>query len=261
MNLIKCTTLQVYLNKLGGEISMTDLVFILDIQEIYVSGKPYGKDPTWNEIPKPKPNKVGDLIKYDGTYVPIENFNDEIKPSIAGIYIGDNSEGKHLIIPGNKENYTYQESGIKWCEDSIIPFDINPEDLLDVPANLVDLINKSNGKSQTEKILAAAAANSKPNTYFPAANFCKLFAPGFHDGKWYLPSTGELHLLNGISMNPVLESIKTVYPDLQVLSTQWSSTQRTDSDSYCPMIEYNDISSYASNNSTDPCVIPMLQID
>lgn len=46
MNLIKCSTLKVYLNKLGGEISMTDLVFILDIQEIYVSGKPYGKDPT-----------------------------------------------------------------------------------------------------------------------------------------------------------------------------------------------------------------------
>lgn len=36
MNLIKCSTLQIYLNKLGGEISMTDLVFILDIQEIYV---------------------------------------------------------------------------------------------------------------------------------------------------------------------------------------------------------------------------------
>ena len=64
MNLIKCSTLQIYLNKLGGEISMTDLVFILDIQEIYVSGKPYSKDPIWNEIPKPKPNKVGDLIKY-----------------------------------------------------------------------------------------------------------------------------------------------------------------------------------------------------
>ena len=38
MNLIKCSTLELYLNKLGGEIKDIDMVFVEDVQEVYVGG-------------------------------------------------------------------------------------------------------------------------------------------------------------------------------------------------------------------------------
>ena len=46
MKLIKCISLNLYLNKLGGEISNDDMVFVEDVQEVYVGGQPYGKDPS-----------------------------------------------------------------------------------------------------------------------------------------------------------------------------------------------------------------------
>ena len=83
---------------------------------------------------------------------------------------------------------------------------------------------KFNGKSQTDKILAAAAANSKPATYFGVANFCKSFAPGFKDGEWYLPSVGELLLINK-SYSNILRSITNIYPNITSLGYHWSSNQ------------------------------------
>ena len=49
MKLVKCATLELYLDKLGSEIDNLDLVFVEDVQEIYVDGVPYGKDPIWIE--------------------------------------------------------------------------------------------------------------------------------------------------------------------------------------------------------------------
>ena len=94
-----------------------------------------------------------------------------------------------MFIPAsNKFNWSsipYKD----WCINNEL---FIPSDGFDIVGSVDTVKTRFNGKSQTEKILAAAAANSKPNNYFPAADFCKSFTPGFKDGEWYLPAIGEL---------------------------------------------------------------------
>ena len=91
MNLIKCSTLELYLSKLGGEIKDIDMVFVEDVQEVYVGGQPYGKDPVWNEIPNPLDGiQIGDYVTKEGKLIKFADYQDTDRGNLAGIYIGDN---------------------------------------------------------------------------------------------------------------------------------------------------------------------------
>lgn len=70
------------------------------------------------------------------------------------------------------------KNSFKWCNEYTIPTSIYESINLEDVTESFDLARtKFNGKSQTDKILSAAADNNKPSNYFPAANFCKSFAP------------------------------------------------------------------------------------
>ena len=235
MKLIKCSTLELYLNKLGGEISNDDMVFVEDVQEVYIRGQPYGKDPILNEISNPLDGiQIGDYVTKEGKLIKFADYQETDRENLAGIYIGDNSEtGGKLLIPANSE-FTYNSQGnLSWCDESPIPTEIyNSINPSDSTTSKDTVVTKFNGKSQTEKILAAAAANSKPATYFGEANFCKSFAPGFKDGEWYLPAVGELLLINK-SYSTILQSITKIYPSITSLTyNYWSSNQFSKGDSW-----------------------------
>ena len=235
MNLIKCSTLELYLNKLGGEIKDVDMVFVEDVQEVYVGGQPYGKDPVWNEISNPLDGiQIGDYVTKEGNLIKFADYQDTDRDNLAGIYIGDHPEtNEKLLIPAST-GFTYNSQGnLSWCDESPIPTEIyNSINPSDSTTSKDTVVTKFNGKSQTEKILAAAAANSKPATYFGEANFCKSFAPGFKDGEWYLPSVGELLLINK-SYSNILQSITKIYPSITSLTyNYWSSNQFSKGDSW-----------------------------
>ena len=112
MNLIKCSTLELYLNKLGGEIKDIDMVFVEDVQEVYVGGQPYGKDPIWNEIPV---LEIGDYYTKSGGFIKFSDYRDTARDNLAGIYIGDHPEThKRLLIPANIDfEYNSIKGGLK----------------------------------------------------------------------------------------------------------------------------------------------------
>ena len=225
MNFVRCETLELYFSKLGTDIDNRDMVFVEDSKEIYTDGKPYGKDINWIEPPKPE---IGDYYTKTGGLIRFSELTDDDKDNLAGIYVGDHPEtGDKLLIPANAGfAYNSTQGGLKWCEDYPIPTDIqNSINPSDVTTNSTEARTKFNGKSQTDKILAAAAANSKPATYFGEANFCKSFVPGFKDGEWYLPAVGELLLINK-SYSTILKSITKIYPSITSLTHwYWSSNQ------------------------------------
>ena len=235
------------------------MVFVEDVQEVYVGGQPYGKDPIWNEIPNPLDGiQIGDYITKEGKLIKFSDYQDTDRDNLAGIYVGDHPEtGEKLLIPANAGfAYNSTQGGLKWCEENPIPFDINPSD---ITTDKSVAKTKFNGKSQTEKILAAAAANSKPNTYFPASNFCKSFAPGFKDGEWYLPSVGELLLIKK-SQSTILRSIIKIFPAITSFSYwYWSSNQENSGWSWRVSLDSGSVS-YDNVIYYDSYIVPFLAI-
>ena len=255
MNFVKCETLELYLSKLGTDIDNRDMVFVEDSKEIYTDGKPYGKDINWIE---PLKLEIGDYYTKTGGLIKFSELTDDDKDNLAGIYVGDHPEtGEKLLIPANAGfAYNSTQGGLKWCEENPIPFDINPSD---ITTDKSVAKTKFNGKSQTEKILAAAAANSKPNTYFPASNFCKSFAPGFKDGEWYLPSVGELLLINK-SYSTILQSVTKVFSAITSLPYwYWSSNQYSAGDSWRVGLSSGDVV-HTTVNTSGTYVVPFLAI-
>ena len=259
MNFVRCKTLELYFSKLGTDIDNRDMVFVEDSKEIYTDGKPYGKDINWIEPPKPE---IGDYYTKTGGLIRFSELTDDDKDNLAGIYVGDHPEtGDKLLIPANAGfAYNSSQGGLKWCDDYPIPTDIqNSINPSDVTTNSTEARTKFNGKSQTDKILAAAAANSKPDTYFGEANFCKSFAPGFKDGEWYLPAVGELLLINK-SYSTILQSITKIYPSITSLAYwYWSSDQYSASHSWLVYLGSGNVV-YNRVNYSDYFVVPFLAI-
>ena len=240
----------------GGEIKDVDMVFVEDVQEVYVGGQPYGKDPIWIEPPKPE---IGDYITKSGGFIKFANYQDTDRDNLAGIYIGDNPEtGEKLFIPANVGfEYNSNQRGLNWCSSYPIKFDINPSDMT---TNSTEVISKFNGKSQTNKILAAAAANDKPDTYFGVANFCKSFAPGFKDGEWYLPSMGELKIIYK-SWSNILQSVTKIYPLITSFENWcWSSNQATNESSWRASLKSDKLGYTLVINYTYYYIVPFLAI-
>lgn len=256
MNFVRCETLELYFSKLGTDINNRDMIFVEDSKEIYTDGKPYGKDINWIEPPKPE---IGDYYTKTGGLIRFSELTDDDKDNLAGIYVGDHPEtGDKLLIPANAGfAYNSTQGGLKWCNDYPIPTDIqNSINPSDVTTNSTEARTKFNGKSQTDKILAAA--NSKPATYFGEANFCKSFAPGFKDGEWYLPSVGELLLINK-SYSTILQSVTKVFSAITLLAYYWSSNQYSARDSWRVNLDSGTVDDrYVSYSSSD--VVPFLAI-
>lgn len=170
MKLTKCNTLELYFDKLGSEIDENDLVFVDDVQEIYVSGIPYGKESNWIEPPKPE---IGSYVTKSRDIIKLSEYTDDNRNELAGIYIGDHPEtGLMLLIPAST-NFTYPTTQAErlWCNDATLSDDIyNDINLEDVTTSSSVAHTKLNGKYQTEKILAAAVSNGKSKSYFPASN-------------------------------------------------------------------------------------------
>ena len=259
MNFVKCETLELYLSKLGTDIDNRDMVFVEDSKEIYTDGKPYGKDINWIELPKPE---IGDYYTKTGGLIRFSELTDGDKDNLAGIYVGDHPEtGDKLLIPANAGfAYNSTQGGLKWCDESPIPTEIyNSINPSDSTTSKDTVVTKFNGKSQTEKILAAAAANSKPATYFGEANFCKSFAPGFKDGEWYLPAVGELLLINK-SYSTILQSVTKVFSAVTSLEYwYWSSNQYSASSSWYVYLLSGRVGNSDVINS-DYSVVPFLAI-
>ena len=213
MKLIKCISLNLYLNKLGGEISNDDMVFVEDVQEVYVGGQPYGKDPSWNSYFN---IGVGEYLLKDNTVKTISTLQESDKQNIVGICIGIHPTTKEfMIIPGNPD-FVYSTRR-KWCTEVPVPFEM-PE----VTPVFGQETTKLDGMSYTNTILDYASKNSKEPDFFTSANFCKSFSPGYRDGDWYLPSVGELTILANI-WNTVKPSIDNIYPSLTMWNNLWSS--------------------------------------
>ena len=259
MNFVRCETLELYFSKLGTDIDNRDMVFVEDVQEVYVGGQPYGKDINWIEPPKPE---IGDYYTKTGGLIRFSELTDDDKDNLAGIYVGDHPEtGDKLLIPANAGfAYNSSQGSLKWCDDYPIPTDIqNSINPSDVTINSTEARTKFNGKSQTDKILAAAAANSKPATYFGVANFCKSFAPGFKDGEWYLPAVGELLLINK-SYSTILQSITKIYPSITSLAYwYWSSNQYSAYRSWYVSLDSGNVD-YHGVDTSAICVVPFLAI-
>ena len=259
MNFVRCKTLELYFSKLGTDIDNRDMVFVEDSKEIYTDGKPYGKDINWIEPPKPE---IGDYYTKTGRLIRFSELTDDDKDNLAGIYVGDHPEtGDKLLIPANAGfAYNSTQGGLKWCDDYPIPTEIqNSINPSDIATNSTEARTKFNGKSQTDKILAAAAANSKPATYFGEANFCKSFAPGFKNGEWYLPSVGELLLINK-SYSTILQSITKIYSSITSLSYwYWSSNQYSATHSWHVRLPLGDVD-YLTVDSSGNYVVPFLAI-
>lgn len=259
MNFVRCETLELYFSKLGTDIDNRDMVFVEDFKEIYTDGKPYGKDINWIEPPKPE---IGGYYTKTGELIRFSELTDDDKDNLAGIYVGDHPEtGDKLLIPANAGfAYNSTQGSLKWCDDYPIPTDIqNSINPSDVTTNYTEARTKFNGKSQTGKILAAAAANSKPATYFGEANFCKSFAPGFKDWEWYLPSVGELLLINK-SYSTILQSITKIYPSITTLAYYyWSSNQYSADRSWGVYLDSGSVGDTGVNYSVR-YVVPFLAI-
>lgn len=259
MNFVRCETLELYLSKLGTDIDNRDMVFVEDSKEIYTDGKPYGKDINWIEPPKPE---IGDYYTKTGGLIRFSELTDDDKDNLAGIYVGDHPEtGDKLLIPANAGfAYNSTQGRLKWCDDYPIPTNIqNSINPSDVTTNSTEARTKFNGKSQTDKILAAAAANSKPATYFGEANFCKSFAPGFKNGEWYLPSVGELLLINK-SYSTILQSVTKVFSAITSLEYwYWSSNQFSAHDSWDVNLGSGNVGNGSVYHSGD-YVVPFLAI-
>ena len=259
MNFVRCETLELYFSKLGTDIDNRDMVFVEDSKEIYTDGKPYGKDINWIE---PSKLEIGNYYTKTGGLIKFSELTDDDKDNLAGIYIGDHPEtGDKLLIPANAGfAYNSTQGSLKWCDDYPIPTDIqNSINPSDITTNSTETRTKFNGKSQTDKILAAAAANNKPNTYFPVANFCKSFAPGFHNGEWYLPSVGELLLINK-SYSTILQSVTKVFSAITSLEYwYWSSNQHSANYSWNVYLSSANVD-YRNVDFSDRCVVPFLAI-
>ena len=213
MKLVKCVSLEVYLNKLGTEISANDLVFVLDAQEIYVNGIPYGKDPEWNITFS---INLGEYLLKDNTTRTIDTLQESDKQNIVGICAGVHPTTKaFIIIPGNPD-FVYSTRR-KWCTEVPVPFSM-PE----VTPTFGQETTFLDGITYTNKILQYASENSKEPDFFTSVNYCKTFSPGYRDGNWYLPSVGELTLLasNWSTIKPLIDNI---YPSLVMWNNLWSS--------------------------------------
>lgn len=204
----------------GCEIKDVDMVFVEDVQEVYIGGQPYGKDPIWIEPPKPE---IGDYITKSGGFIKFTNYQDTDRNNLGGIYIGDHPEtGEKLFIPANVGfEYNSNQGNLLYYNnmpnyDNVINDDIY--DLL-VKDNIVsttesEAIKRYDGKYCTFKTIELISNYAKKDR-FEVINWIKQFQPGFNDGEWYLPSLGELLLLydnNKNNANKIINSINKIFP-------------------------------------------------
>lgn len=259
MKLTKCDTLKLYFDKLGNEINEKDLVLVNDVKEIYVEGIPYGRNSNWIEPPRPE---IGSYVTKSRDIIKFSDYTDDNRNELAGIYIGDHPDtGLMLLIPAST-NFTYPTTQVNrvWCNDSTLSDsiynNINPNDAT-TSSSIAH--TKFNGKSQTEKILAAAISSDKGKSYFPASNWCSIFSPGFHDKEWYVPSMGELSLLNK-NYSKIIPSITRLWSNITTVGAWiWSSTQY-DKSKVWSMTVHTGISTSLTLTYGPVYVIPFLQI-
>lgn len=96
-------------------------------------------------------------------------------------------------------------------------------------------INDWNGKANTASIVAASTSTAVTNTNAYAAGFCNLYArknangQGVTAGKWWLPSVGELMMINA-NLNKLNYCLSLIAGATQIQSNgYWTSTETSSS--------------------------------
>ena len=200
------------------------------------------------------PPRIGDYVDVNGKLVRFDEYNEELKSSIVGIYIGDHPNGNKLVIPVDYD--IYKGAKYQFCIEQpnfeIIPIEYNTTES--------EAKSRFNGQDRTRIILQSALDNDKSFSYFDAVNRCNIFSPGFHDGEWYMPAAGEMTILFN-SKDIILQSLIRFDSRIKDYSYYtWTCTQESYTRVHQIRLVTGSVNGQNITNSYQ-AIIPYLQIE
>lgn len=204
----------------------------------------------WNKV-ELNP-KEGLFLMKNGLYIyPDKNITSEVKDKVIG-YVLDESR---IMSINSSKNY------ISWSlRHNDIPGLINYK----YDNRSIEPYKDIDGKYNTNCIVDYCKENNiNLQNDYPATYYCTSYSPGFHDGKWYFPSAGELKLFYD-NREKFRESCKLIGLETNMNSDYsghryfWSSTEHSSDDAWFLLFSLSSPSLYV-HKDCDYYVVPFLK--